>query len=152
MGFTVVSLGTVAILGWSVRIYSGSRFRLGDGGGYQEVFMDRTPVEYNKNLFDRKWWTRVWVNSGRWWWTGRPGVLRFMESQRVGHDWATELNWTELSWKSPGPNYQSPQGSCMRSVRPILIYNSLESSRISKALDVFSTIPPFIRSNLRQVP
>ena len=36
-------------------------------------------------------WTRVWVNSGSWWWTGRPGVLRFMGSQRVGHDWATEL-------------------------------------------------------------
>ena len=40
-------------------------------------------------------WTWVWVNSGRWWWTGRLGVLRFMASQRVGHDWATELNWTE---------------------------------------------------------
>ena len=38
-------------------------------------------------------WTWVWVNSRRWWWTGRPGVLRFMGSQRVGHDWATELNW-----------------------------------------------------------
>ena len=37
---------------------------------------------------------QVWVNSGRWWWTGRPGVLRFMKSERVGHDWATELNWT----------------------------------------------------------
>ena len=37
-------------------------------------------------------WTWVWVNSGSWWWTGRPGVLRFMGSQRVGHDWATELN------------------------------------------------------------
>ena len=36
------------------------------------------------------------VNSGSWWWTGRPGVLWFMGSQRVGHDWATELNWTEL--------------------------------------------------------
>ena len=41
------------------------------------------------------WWTWVWVNSGSWWWTGRPGVLRFMGSQRVGHDWATEVNWTE---------------------------------------------------------
>ena len=41
-------------------------------------------------------WTWVWVNSGSWWWTGRPGVLQFMGSQRVGHDWATELNWTEL--------------------------------------------------------
>ena len=37
-------------------------------------------------------WTWVWVNSGRWWWTGRPGVLQFMRSQRVRHDWATELN------------------------------------------------------------
>ena len=36
-----------------------------------------------------------WVNSGSWWWTGRPGMLRFMGSQRVGHNWATELNWTE---------------------------------------------------------
>ena len=40
-------------------------------------------------------WTWVWVDSGRWWWTGRPGVLQFMGSQRVGHDWVTELNWTE---------------------------------------------------------
>ena len=42
-------------------------------------------------------WTWVSLNSGSWWWTGRPGVLRFMGSQRVGHDWATELNWTD-SW------------------------------------------------------
>ena len=41
-------------------------------------------------------WTWVWVNSRSWWWTGRPGVLRFMESKRVGHDWATELNWLLL--------------------------------------------------------
>ena len=38
-------------------------------------------------------WTWVWVNSGSWWWTGRPGVLRLMRWQRVGHEWATELNW-----------------------------------------------------------
>ena len=38
-------------------------------------------------------WAWVWVNSGSWWWTGRPGVMRFVGSQRVGHDWATELNW-----------------------------------------------------------
>ena len=43
--------------------------------------------------------TWVWVNFGSWWWTGRPGVLLFMGSQRVGHNWATELNWTELSVK-----------------------------------------------------
>ena len=40
-------------------------------------------------------WTRVWVISGSWWWTGRPGMLRFMGSQRVIHNWASELNWTE---------------------------------------------------------
>ena len=37
-------------------------------------------------------WAWIWVNSGSWWWTGRPGVLWFMGSQRVGRDW-TELNW-----------------------------------------------------------
>ena len=40
-------------------------------------------------------WTWVWVNSRSWCWTGRPGVLRFMGSQRVGHDWVTELNWID---------------------------------------------------------
>ena len=40
--------------------------------------------------------TWVWVNSGSWWWTGRPGVLRFVGSQRVRYDWGTELKWTEL--------------------------------------------------------
>ena len=40
-------------------------------------------------------WTWVWVNSGSWWCTWRPGVLQSMGSQRVRHDWATELNWTE---------------------------------------------------------
>ena len=44
----------------------------------------------------RTQWTWVWVNSGSWWWTGRPGVLQSMGLQRVGHDWATELNWTIL--------------------------------------------------------
>ena len=43
-------------------------------------------------------WTWVWVDSGSWWWTGRPGILWFMGSQVVGHDWATELNWNE-AWK-----------------------------------------------------
>ena len=50
-------------------------------------------------------WTEVWVNSGSWWWTGRPGVLQSMGSQRVGHDWATEMNWTELNWKNHSFDY-----------------------------------------------
>ena len=39
-------------------------------------------------------WTWLWVGSGSWWWTERPGVLQSMWSQRVRHDWVTELNWT----------------------------------------------------------
>ena len=65
-------------------------------------------------------WMWVWVNSGSWWWTGRPGVLRFMGSRRVGHDWATELNWrlriiqthpVSFIWKSSSfllPFYPEP--------------------------------------------
>ena len=45
-------------------------------------------------------WTWVWVNSRSWWWTGRPSVPQSMGSQRVGHDWATELNWKEHQWVS----------------------------------------------------
>ena len=41
-------------------------------------------------------WTWVSVNYGCWWWTGRPGMLQFMGSQRVGHDWATDLIWSDL--------------------------------------------------------
>ena len=40
------------------------------------------------------WWIWVWVSSGSWWWTGKPGMLQSMGSQTVGHDWVTKLNWT----------------------------------------------------------
>ena len=63
-------------------------------------------IEGRRKGDDRGWdgwmasptqWTWVWVDSGSWWWTGRPGVLWLMGSQRVRHDWVTELNWTELN-------------------------------------------------------
>ena len=41
--------------------------------------------------------TWVWVNSRSWWWTGRPGMLQLMRSQRVGHNWVSELNWSRFS-------------------------------------------------------
>ena len=59
-------------------------------------------IEGRKRRANRGWdgwmasltqWTWVWVGSGRWWCTGRPGVLQFTESQRVIHDWATDLTW-----------------------------------------------------------
>ena len=65
---------------------------------------------------DREWdgwmasstrWTWVWMNSGSWWWTGRPGVLQFMGSQGVGHDWATELNWMLLKENKIQLNFKS---------------------------------------------
>ena len=54
-------------------------------------------------LNSSRWWIWgnlgkwVWAGSRSWWWIGRSGVLQSLGSQRVGHDWATELNWTELN-------------------------------------------------------
>ena len=56
-------------------------------------------------------WTWVWVDSRSWWWTGRSGVLQFMGSQRVRHNWVTELNCItvilEKGWKK-GRIIQNP--------------------------------------------
>ena len=60
--------------------------------GQEEKGMTEDEMAVWHHGLDGRW---VWVNSRSWWWTGRPGVLRFMGSQRVRHDWATELNWTE---------------------------------------------------------
>ena len=40
------------------------------------------------------WWTWVWASYKGWWWTGKPGVLQSRGSQRIRHDWATELMWS----------------------------------------------------------
>ena len=45
-------------------------------------------------------WKWIWARSRSWWWTGRPGVLQSMGSQWVGHNWATELYWTN-DWICP---------------------------------------------------
>ena len=69
-------------------------------------------------------WAWVWVNSRSWWWTGRPGVLRFMGLQRVGHDWATQLNWTEvLSTLLSSPCSQESTG-ILSNTACIIILNS----------------------------
>ena len=57
-------------------------------------------------------WTWVWVNSGSWWRTGKPGVLWSMKSQRVGHDWVTELNW--FSWSVLAIRLQSMESPRVR--------------------------------------
>ena len=58
-----------------------SKAREGDDRGWDGWMASPTP------------WTWVWASSGSWWWTRKPGVLQSTESQRVGHDWATELTW-----------------------------------------------------------
>ena len=60
---------------------------LGNRRGQQRMkWLDGSPTQ----------WMWAWVNSRSWWWTGKPGMLQSMGSQRVRHDWATELNWTKL--------------------------------------------------------
>ena len=56
-------------------------------------------------------WIWVWVNSRSWWWTGRTGVLQFMGSQRVRHNWATELNWTVTETTQEPSNNSATQYS-----------------------------------------
>ena len=59
-------------------------------------------------------WTWAWVSSGSWWWTGKPGMLQSMRSQRVRHDWATELNWNDI-WLSSALRFLG--GSYHRRIR-----------------------------------
>ena len=62
----------------------------GDWGREEKVMTEDKMTGWHHRLDGHEF---EWTWS--WWWTGRPGVLQFMGSQRVRHDWATELNWTE---------------------------------------------------------
>ena len=68
--------------------------KLGGTGGRRR--RGRQRMRWLDGITDSMAW--VWVNSGSWWWTCGPSVLWFMGSQIVGHDWVTELNWTELKF------------------------------------------------------
>ena len=61
----------------------------------------RSGIPISWRIFHSLLWSRVWINPGSWWWTGRTVLLQSMGSQRVRHDWATELNWIQLRlWHS----------------------------------------------------
>ena len=73
------------------------------------IWKDAAGKDWRREEKGREWdgwmasptqWTRVWVNSRSWWWTGRPGMLQSIGSQRVGHGQSlrTGSDWTELSW------------------------------------------------------
>ena len=68
-------------------------------------------------------WTWVWVNSSSWWWTGRPGVLRFMGLRRVGHDLS---DWTELNWIISDVDhlFMGPLVTCMSSLEKCQLRSS----------------------------
>ena len=69
-------------------------------------------------------WTWVWVNSGSWWWIGRPGMLQFMGWQRVRHNWVTELNWTDILWTFSFP-YHLWLLNCLKYYENNVTYTSL---------------------------
>ena len=60
------------------------------------------------------------VGLGSWWWTGRPGVPQFTGSQRVTHDWATELNWTpKLKWNHVPRGKEKPEAFVKRLIKTL---------------------------------
>ena len=67
------------------RLWCWKRLKVGEEGNYKR---------WDGWIASLTWWTWVWANSRSWWWTGKPGVLQSMGSQRVRHDWMTELNWS----------------------------------------------------------
>ena len=85
-------------------------------------------------------WTWVWVNSGSWWWTGRPGVLWFMGSQGVGHD--DRLNWTELiSFRMDWLNLLAVQGT----LKSLLQHHSSKASiLLCSAFFIFQLSHPYM--------
>ena len=89
-------------------------------------------------------WTWVWVNSGSWWWTGRPGLLRFTGSQRVGHDWATELNWCCLGITQTKILSKTTLGPLLHSVHRIT-WRKLEERRRGSKLASSCVCPISVR-------
>ena len=101
------------------------------------------------------WWTCVWVGSGSWWWTGKPGMLQSMGLQRVGHNWVTELNWTDswLWWIQLLINLVVQDGSkCILaslfsvifwilSVWELLLFYILANSKIRALFSIFTSHP-----------
>ena len=82
------------------------------------------------------WWTWVWLISGSWWWIGRPGVLRFMGSQRVRHDWVTELN-------------RLNKGPCAIYSRTLLLQEVLDSFiNCEEALEIIDFLYPTVISEV----
>ena len=102
----------------------------GKDWGQEEKRMTEDEMAGRHHRFNGHW---VWVNSGSWWWTGKPGVVQSMGLQRVGHNWVTELYWTvvnipdlrqilnSLIWQSMK---QKNPGPCTVTIWPIKCFLS----------------------------
>ena len=100
-------------------------------GKYPDAGKDQRP----KKRVDRGWdgcmasltqRTWVWASSGSWWWTGNPGMLQSMGSQRVRHDWVTELNWLRLLWGDS----KLAKMACSGSLAPHFVNNDYVTAEI----------------------
>ena len=98
--------------------------------------------------FVRSQQTWVCMNSGRWWWTGRSGVLRFMGLQRVGYDWATELNWPRVMSYSLRPLCTAAQQALLSSTvsKNLFKFTSVESVMLSNYLILCHSLLLFLQS------
>ena len=105
-------------------------------------------IEGREKGDDRRWdgwmaspaqWTWVWASSGSWWWTGKPGVLQSMGSQRVRHYWVIKLNWCKVLdyllhiWTLQ--HYE------VAIIAPLLQVKKVEAQRETKKFDLFYLIP-----------
>ena len=72
-------------------------------------------------------WTRVWARSRSWWWTGKPGMLQSMESQRAGHDWVTELDW--LKWQPTECKLEASPQITLKRLPSLLLNTTLHTVR-----------------------
>ena len=75
-------------------------------------------------------WTWVWANSGRWWGTGKPGMLQSMGSQRVGHDWVTEKQWMHHGNTRKGENLEKEPEEYLKKWRPKLAKFEMKNTYI----------------------
>ena len=86
---------------------------IGRTDSFEKTLMLRKIEGERRRGWQRVRWTWVWVSSVSWWWTGKPGMLQSMGLQRVRHDWATELNWTDIYMKK----YMHPCFYCRASLQ-----------------------------------
>ena len=87
------------------------------------TYFQRIVLLHKVSLIDSLW--IYYPLSVSWWWTGRPGVLRFMGSQRVVHDWATELNWIELKCETIIAWHRIPQRTISQLLSHVQLFVTL---------------------------